>query len=96
MKKALWYLFAATRGGENRVRLVQAIRSHPKNANQLSNTLDLGYNTVRYHLDLLIEHNVIEEGNQEYGRLYFLTEQFEQHLEEFDSIIENMEDSTWQ
>ncbi len=91
MRQALWYLIAGTRGGENRARIIRELNERPRNANQLAERLDLEYNTVRHHLDLLTDHDVIEEGEQDYGKLYFLTEEFERHREEFESITEKLE-----
>lgn len=91
MKKVLWYLLAGTRGGENRARIIRTLEDRPRNANQLAEQLDIEYNTVRYHLDMLVEHDVLEEGDQEYGKLYFLSEQFENNREIYETITENME-----
>jgi DNA-binding transcriptional ArsR family regulator len=86
MEKALWYLLAGTRGGANRVRIVRAIDDRPRNANQLAERLDVDYNTVRHHLDMLMEHDVVERSGDEYGALYFLTDRFERHRETFETI----------
>ena len=91
MKKALWYLIAGTRGGKNRARIIRKLDERPLNANQLADELDVKYNTVRHHLELLVDHDVVEEGEQEYGKLYFLTDQFERHRAEFESITDNLE-----
>ena len=92
MEKALWYLLAGTRGGKNRARLVRAVDERPRNANQLSEALDLEYNTVRYHLEKLKDHDVVETGGEDYGELYFLTDRFERHREEFETITDRIED----
>jgi DNA-binding transcriptional ArsR family regulator len=86
MEKALWYLLAGTRGAENRVRIVRRLSERPHNANQLARGLDFDYNTVRHHLDALVEHDVVEPGGDEYGKLYFLTDRFERHRETFERI----------
>ena len=91
MEKALWYLLAGTRGGANRARLVRAIDDRPRNANQLNEAPGLEYNTVRYHLGKLEKHDV-ETGGEDYGELYFLTDRFEHHREEFETITDRMED----
>lgn len=91
MEKALWYLFVGTRGGKNRSRIVRSLSARPKNANQLADDLDLDYNTIRHHLDMLIEHDVVEPGDADYGTLYFLTDQFKHHRDTFDDIIDHME-----
>jgi len=43
MEKALWYLFVASRGGANRVRIVRELSSRPRNANELTEELDVDY-----------------------------------------------------
>ena len=91
MEKALWYLLAGTRGGPNRVRLIRAIEDRPRNANQLAEYVGLDYNTVRHHLDMLLEHDVVERSGDEYGALYFLTDRFERHRETFDRVTERMD-----
>ena len=92
MEKALWYLLAGTRGGKNRARLVRAVDERPRNANQLSEALDLEYNTIRYHLEKLEDHDVVETSGEDYGELYFLTDRFERHREEFETITDRIED----
>jgi predicted ArsR family transcriptional regulator len=91
MEKALWYLLAGTRGGRNRARIIQCLSARPRNANRLAEELDLDYNTVRHHLDMLVEHDVVERGDEDYGTLYFLTDRFEHHREEFETILDHMD-----
>ncbi|WP_267639598.1 winged helix-turn-helix domain-containing protein [Haloarchaeobius amylolyticus] len=91
MEKALWYLLVGTRGGTNRVRIIRALSERPRNANQLSEHIEVDYNTVRHHLDMLLDHNVVEKGGDDYGALYFLTDQFEHHRETFEEIIQHMD-----
>ncbi len=90
MEKALWYLLAGTRGGENRARIIRLLDERPRNANQLCEALDIDYNSVRHHLDMLEDHDVIESGDQEYGRLYFLTDRFDRHRDQFERITEHV------
>jgi predicted ArsR family transcriptional regulator len=91
MEKALWYLLAGTRGGENRARIIRLLDERPRNANQLAGELDVDYNTVRHHLDVLLEHDVLERGGDDYGAMYFLTDRFERHRETFEEITDQME-----
>jgi DNA-binding transcriptional ArsR family regulator len=88
MEKALWYLLTATRGGANRVRIIRVLSERPMNANRLADELDVGYKTIRHHLDVLSEHGIVESGGNDYGRLYFLTDRFEQYRETFEEIAE--------
>ena len=91
MEKALWYLFAGTRGGANRVRIVRELDQRPRNANELADRLDLDYNTITHHLDMLEDHAVVEPGDNDYGQLYFLTDQFGQHWATFEDIAEEVD-----
>ncbi|MDG5775981.1 winged helix-turn-helix domain-containing protein [Haloarculaceae archaeon H-GB2-1] len=91
MEKALWYLLAGTRGGRNRVRIIRALDERPRNANKLAEALDVDYNTVRHHLDMLLDHDVVERGGEDYGALYFLTDRFDHHREEFEMITDQLE-----
>lgn len=86
MEKALWYLFAGSRGGANRVRIVRDLADRPRNANELAERLELDYNTITHHLDMLEEHDIVEPGGNDYGQLYFLTDQFERHWDTFEEI----------
>jgi predicted ArsR family transcriptional regulator len=90
MEKALWYLFVGTRGGATRARIVRLLDERPRNANQLHEELEIDYNSVRHHLDMLADHDVVESGDQTYGRLYFLTDRFDRHREEFEEITEHV------
>ena len=91
MEKALWYLLTATRGGENRARIIRALSEQPMNANQLAEKLDVRYKTVRHHLDTLEDHDVVESGDEEYAKLYFLTDRFEKYRDQYEKILEAIE-----
>ena len=91
MEQALWYLFAGTRGGANRARIVRSLTDRPKNANQLAADLDVAYNTIRHHLDMLTEHDVVESGAEDYGAMYFVTDRFEHHRDVFEEIVREMD-----
>ena len=53
--------------------------------------LDIDYNPVRHHLDMLTDHDVTETGDQEYGKLYFLSDRFQHHRDAFERIAEEVE-----
>lgn len=81
MRKVLWWLIGGSRGGRNRFRILRTLEREPMNANQLASNLDLDYKTVRHHLDLLEENDVIERVGDGYGDVYFLTDRMEQNLD---------------
>ena len=81
MEDVLWYLLASSRGGQTRARLLQAIDDQPRNANQLAEALELDYTTVRYHLDVLIDDNVLKRTGGGYGDVYLPTDQAKHNWE---------------
>jgi DNA-binding transcriptional ArsR family regulator len=52
-RSLLWYLLVGTRGGPNRLRILDELRTGPRNAHQLAQVLELDYRTARHHLNLL-------------------------------------------
>jgi DNA-binding transcriptional ArsR family regulator len=87
-ERLLWWLFAGSVGGGTRARVVFAIKEEPRNAQQLSEKLDLDYTTVKHHLKVLAQnHLVLTEGNS-YGKLYFLSDSMEAHWPQFVEILE--------
>ena len=90
MEAVLWYVFTGTRGGPNRVRLIRAVHDRPRNANQLADDLDLDYKTVRHHLDVLLENDIVDQSGDEYGAVYLVSEQAQQHWETVEQISDQM------
>lgn len=91
MEDVLWYLLASSRGGPTRVRLLQALEERPRNANELADELDLDYTTVRHHLDVFEENNVVEKSGEEYGALHLLTDQVCGHWDTVEKIIDTVD-----
>ncbi|MFB6133146.1 MAG: winged helix-turn-helix domain-containing protein [Halanaeroarchaeum sp.] len=88
MRKVLWWLLGGSRGGRNRLRIIRALEGEPMNANQLAETLDLDYKTVRHHLDLLEEHDVLTTMGEGYGTMYFLSDRMEDHLDLLEEVAD--------
>ena len=83
VKQVLWWLIAGSRGGINRARIILALHTRPYNANQLTRLCSLDYKTVRHHLDVLKKHHIITATGEDYGTMYFLSEQTTANFEEF-------------
>jgi DNA-binding transcriptional ArsR family regulator len=86
MKKILWWLIAGTKGGINRARIINEIHIRPYNANQLADKLKLDYKTVRHHIKILEDNNVITSSGDNYGMMYFLSSPMEENYELFQHI----------
>ena len=91
MEGVLWYLLASSRGGPTRVRLLRMLDRRPRNANQLATELDLDYTTVRHHLDVLMDNNVVRRAGDDYGATYLFTEQVRTHWDTVEEILETVD-----
>ncbi len=86
MKKILWWLIAGTTGGVNRARIINVLHQRPYNAHKLAERLDLDYKTIRHHIKVLEDNNVITASGEKYGNMYFLSTQMEKNYELFQNI----------
>lgn len=89
MEKLLWWLIAGKRGGINRARIIKKLHDRPYNAHQLAKELDLDYKTIRHHIKILEENNIIKPTGDTYSRLYFLTQNMEENYGIFQEIWDN-------
>jgi DNA-binding transcriptional ArsR family regulator len=90
MEGVLWHVLASSRGGPTRVRIVRAIDEQPRNANQLAEELDLDYTTVRHHLDVMMENNVVRSTEDDYGAVYLFTDQVRSHWDVVEEILDTV------
>lgn len=87
LRQLLWYLIAGTRGGMNRVRIIEALRQRPYNAHQLTEALGLDYRTVRHHLGLLQKNGLLTRpAGDAYASPYFLSSYLESNFAVFEEI----------
>lgn len=93
MKKFLWGILAGTKGGTNRARIVDELNNRPYNANQLAERLSLNYKTVKHHIDVLEENNIVTSTGKKYGALYFLSDKMEENYDTFLTVWEELGDN---
>ncbi len=87
MRQLLWYLLAGTRGGPNRVRILEALHERPYNAHELAEALGLHYRTVRHHLELLRTNGLVSRPmGDAYASPYFLSPLLEENYAVFIEI----------
>lgn len=88
MKKFLWGLLVGTKGGINRARIIDELNNRPYNINQLAEKLGLDYKTVRHHIEVLENNNMVTSTGKKYGALYFLSDKMEENYDSFLKISE--------
>ena len=91
MKNLIWFIFAGTRGGETRARIINILKKRPSNVNQLAANLKLDYKTVQHHLRILEKHKLVEIANKGgYGAVYFNSSLLEANMNIFNEIWEKV------
>lgn len=85
-KRLLWYLFAGSRGGENRIRIIELLKERPYNMNQLAEALGVDYKAVQHHIGVLEKNNMVTRTGEKYGVLYFISNYLEVNVEALDEV----------
>ena len=85
-RRLLWYLFAGSKGGDNRVRIIDLLRERPYNINQLAEALGLDYKAIQHHIMVLEKNNLVSKMGQKYGVLYFISNYLEANIGSFNEI----------
>lgn len=92
MKKVLWWLILGTRGGINRAKIIKKLNERPYNAHQLAEELNVNYRTVRHHIKILEDSEVVKSAGEKYGKMYFLSENMEKNYDDFETIWNQIKD----
>lgn len=90
MEDVLWYVFASSRGGPTRVEIVEELAERPRNANELAERLGYDYTTIRHHLDVLVENNVLRSAGSGYGDVYLFTDAVDAEWDTMEHILETV------
>ncbi|PVX23043.1 MAG: ArsR family transcriptional regulator [Candidatus Bathyarchaeum sp.] len=90
LKYLLGWLIAGTRGGVTRAKILESLRENPQNANQLANSLEMDYRTIRHHLKILQKNRLTVSTGEGYGTTYFLSTDLEENYGLFEEILNKM------
>lgn len=93
VKRLLWYVFAGSRGGLNRLKIILSIKENPQNINQLAKNLGLDYKAIQHHIRILEKNNLITSIGEKYGIAYFISTFLEVNMEAFEEIAKKLEKS---
>jgi DNA-binding transcriptional ArsR family regulator len=85
-KRLLWFLFAGSRGGENRIRIIDLLKEQPHNMNQLAEALGVDYKAVQHHIGVLEKNNMVTKIGEKYGVLYFISNYLEANIEALNEV----------
>lgn len=93
MKKVLWWLILGTRGGINRAKIIKKLKERPYNAHQLAEELNVNYRTIRHHIKILEDSEVVKSAGEKYGKMYFLSENMENNYNDFETIWKQIKEA---
>ena len=85
-RRLLWFLFAGSKGGGNRIRIVNMLTEQPRNINQLSKSLNLDYKAVQHHMSVLEKNNLVTKMGEKYGVTYFISNYLEANMDMFNEV----------
>lgn len=87
-KAILWLIAGGTRGGPNRIRILNLLQEKSLNAHQISKELNLDHKTVKHHLDVLVKNSlVIKSDDIQYAANYCLTSVMRKNISALEEII---------
>ena len=93
VKRLLWYIFAGSRGGLNRLRIIGVLKEKPLNINQLAKELALDYKAIQHHIKILEKNNLVISVGEKYGITYFISTFLEVNMETLKEIEKKLDKS---
>ncbi len=94
IKKLLCFVFAGSRGGLNRIRIMSALRKRPSNRNQLATELGVDYKNIQHHIKILERNNLVKKIGNHYGMIYYVSTLFENSEAVFNEIVDRLHQLT--
>ncbi len=92
-KRLLWFVFAGSRGGLNRLRIISSLKEKPLNTNQLAKELGLDYKAIQHHIKVLEKNNLITKIGEKYGVIFFISTFLEVNMKTFEEIATKLDKS---
>ncbi|MDE1765650.1 MAG: winged helix-turn-helix transcriptional regulator [Thaumarchaeota archaeon] len=89
-RNLLWMVFANSRGGQNRIRIIFSLKKSPLNAHQLAKEIGLNYRAIQHHIGVLEKNNLVSHVGEKYGTVYFLSTFLEVNIAIFDELVASL------
>ena len=92
-KRLMWFVFAGSRGGLNRLRIISILKKTPLNTNQLAKEMGLDYKAIQHHVKVLEKNNMITKIGEKYNIVYFISIFLELNMETLEEIERKLDKS---
>ena len=92
-KRLFWFIFAGSRGGLTRLKIISSLKETSSNTNQLSKELELDYKAIQHHIRILEKNNLITKSGEKYGATYSISSFLETNMEAFSQIATKLDKS---
>lgn len=92
-RRLLWYLIAGSKGGENRVKIINLLQETPLNINRMAEVLNLDYKAVQHHINVLEKNNLVSHMGEKYGIMYFVSNYLESNIDTYKEIVSKISKS---
>jgi predicted transcriptional regulator len=92
-RRLLWYLFAGSKGGDNRIKIINLLQDTPLNINRMAEILNLDYKAVQHHVEVLQKNNLVSGMGEKYGIMYFVSNYLESNMDTFKEIVSKINKS---
>ena len=92
-KRLFWFIFAGSRGGLTRLKIISSLMKNSSNTNQLAKEMKLDYKAIQHHIRILEKNNLIKNLGEKYGVKYRITEFMQTNLEAFGEIATKLDKS---
>jgi len=92
-KRLLYFVFAGSRGGPNRMKLISKLIEKPLNKNQLAKELGLDYKAIQHHIRVLEKNNLVTRVGEGYGGTFFISTFLEVNIDSFNEIVNKLDKS---
>lgn len=90
--ESLTTILYGKKGSLTSVKIIDLLFEKPLNVNQISNALNIHYNTSLYHVKLLTRGNILEKEGGGYGALYMPTKHLNDNIHMYKKLKKDLLD----
>jgi len=85
-------LILGRKGGKTTTKIMDELLISPKNKNNIANKLNLDYNTITYHLDLMYKYDYVKKEKFECVTLYYPSNKLYENIDEYMKLKEYLQE----